>query len=34
VERRLIDEGAGLFVDSFDRLLAGLQKKYRAVSVL
>jgi transaldolase len=32
VERRLIDEGAGLFVDSFDRLLAGLQKKCDAVS--
>jgi transaldolase len=31
VERRLIDEGAGLFVDSFDRLLAGLQKKCEAV---
>jgi transaldolase len=34
VERRLVDEGAGLFVDSFDRLLAGLQKKYDAVSTL
>jgi transaldolase len=34
VERRLIDEGAGLFVDSFDRLLAGLQKKCDAVSAL
>ena len=34
VERRLIEEGAGLFVDSFDRLLAGLQKKCGAVSVL
>ncbi len=27
VEQRLIAEGARLFVDSFDRLLAGLQKK-------
>ena len=34
VARRLVDEGAGLFVDSFDRLLAGLQKKYDAVSTL
>jgi transaldolase len=34
VERRLIDEGAGLFVDSFDRLLAGLQKKCDAVLAL
>ena len=33
VERRLIDEGAGLFADSFNRLLAGLQKKRDAVSV-
>ena len=32
VERRLVDEGARLFVDSFDRLLAGLQKKCDAVS--
>lgn len=32
VERRLVDEGARLFVDSFDRLLAGLQKKRDAVS--
>ena len=31
VERRLVDEGARLFVDSFDRLLAGLQKKSDAV---
>ena len=26
-ERRLLEEGARLFADSFDRLLAGLQKK-------
>ena len=32
VEQRLVDEGARLFVDSFDRLLAGLQKKRDAVS--
>ena len=32
VERQLVDEGARLFVDSFDRLLAGLQKKRDAVS--
>ena len=32
VERRLVDEGARLFVNSFDRLLAGLQKKRDAVS--
>lgn len=31
VERRLVDEGARLFVDSFDRLLAGLQRKRDAV---
>jgi transaldolase len=32
VERRLVDEGARLFVESFDRLLAGLQKKCDAVA--
>jgi transaldolase len=32
VERRLVDEGARLFADSFDRLLAGLQKKRNAVA--
>jgi len=32
VERRLVDEGARLFADSFDRLLAGLQKKRDAVA--
>jgi hypothetical protein len=32
VERRLVDEGARLFADSFDRLLAGLQKKCYAVA--
>ena len=32
VEQRLVDEGARLFIDSFDRLLAGLQKKRDAVS--
>lgn len=31
-ERRLVDEGATLFADSFDRLLAGLQKKRDAVA--
>jgi transaldolase len=32
VERRLVDEGARLFVDSFNKLLTGLQKKRDAVS--
>ena len=32
VERRLVDEGARLFVDSYDRLLAGLQKKRDAMA--
>ena len=31
-ERRLLDEGAKLFADSFDRLLGGLQKKRDAVA--
>jgi transaldolase len=33
-ERRLIEEGACLFVDSFDRLLTGLQKKCEAAPAL
>jgi len=32
VERRLVDEGARLFVDSYDRLLTGLQKKRDAMA--
>lgn len=34
VEERLLEEGARLFAESFDRLLAGLQKKRDAVAAL